>query len=89
MNRLQFTKFQNWFKALNREEKIAFAKRAGTTIGMIQAHYLRREGKIHPEHRNNFQSTSAQPKSRTMMKLAKASKGALTYEDMLTHFYRL
>jgi len=66
--------FRDYYQNLTSDQRTAYANRAGTTIGYIESHLLSRR-KI--------------PKRPTMNKLVKASRGKLTLQDLLNHFYQV
>ena len=88
-NKLKDSKFQDYYLSLDEEGRDKFAARADTTATNVLVNWIRRLGKTHPDHKKYYQSTATQPKSKTMLKIAKATRGKCSYEDMLDHFYRL
>ena len=89
MNKLASTKFQQHFQGLTPIMKEGFAKRAESSVNSIRANYLRPIRRTHKRHRKFYQSTISQPNSEKMLKFARASRGALDYEDILEHFYMM
>lgn len=65
--------FPTYYSKLDRQQRLAYAKRAGTTVGYIQNHLIRAR-KI--------------PRKTLIQGLAEASDGALTEASLLAHFYQ-
>lgn len=65
--------FKAYFYGLSNAEREAFAYRAGTTVRYIQCHLVNRR-KV--------------PRRRSLFNLASASKGQVTLNDLLAHFYQ-
>lgn len=63
--------FRDWYRALDREARKAFADRADTSPEYIEIHLLPRR---------------KTPRRDTMQALADASDGALSFEDMVNYF---
>ncbi len=82
------TKFQTYFEGLDLKQQKQFGERVGKTSQAINVNYMRRHIRRHKDHMRFYKSTHAQPKSKTMLELARATKGHCNYEDMLDHFYR-
>jgi len=89
MNKLADTKFQLYYRSLTKKQQEQYAKRAQSTTNSMRANFIRPLNRTLPGHRKFFKSTNSQPDSKKMLILAKASRGAVAYEDMLDHFYRL
>lgn len=64
--------FLDYFSSLSKDEREAYARRAKTTIETIRTHWISRR-RI--------------PRPVTMQNLYRASRGKLTYQDLLRHFY--
>jgi hypothetical protein len=73
--------FDDFYRQLNREERIAFAKRATTSPDYIEIHLLR---PLNPRAKITKRKT---PTKQTMEKLAKASRGKVTYVEVMNYFY--
>lgn len=67
------SKFAKYWKALDKNERQAFAERAGTSSEYIRAHLYYGRKTPRPQLINN---------------LATASQGQLKLADVLDHFYR-
>ena len=69
--------FKNYYRALPRAEREAFADRAGTTTTYVEIHLLAR-----PEARKI-------PRPKLMAGLIAASDGNCSESEVLSHFYSL
>lgn len=65
-------KFRDYFLTLDEKQQAAYAKRAKTTPGYIRSHLVSRN-KI--------------PRRKLLERLAKASRGMVSYREVLQHFY--
>jgi hypothetical protein len=63
--------FKTWYRSMTAEEKQEFARRAGLSQQYIQVHLVYRRRIPRPD---------------TMRKLAEASLGRLSYEDIVSFF---
>lgn len=63
--------FDDYYRSMSREDRQAFAGRAGTSTAYIEIHLLPRR---------------KMPKKETMLALAKASNGGLAFEDLVNYF---
>ena len=64
--------FKTYYLGLTKRERETYARRAGTTTGYIQSHLVSRN-KI--------------PRKPTIERLAAASQGACSVDDLLAYFY--
>lgn len=64
--------FKTYFSSLSKEEREAFARRAGTSVAYIQIHLMPRNRIPRPE---------------LMQKLCKASRGKISRQALLDFFY--
>jgi len=83
------TIFQRWYRKLTYAEKLKFAKRAGVSLPAIQTNFIRPVKRAERDHYRLKKVTRRQPKSETMIKLAKATRGEVTYKQIRDHFYPL
>lgn len=64
--------FKTFYRGLGQPDREAFAERAGTTVGYLENHLI---------------PARKVPKRDLMSRLAEASEGSCTFEDILDHFY--
>jgi hypothetical protein len=65
----------DYFNSLSKEERDAYGRRAKTSAGYIRTHL------VAPPSRRRV------PRPALMRRLAEASNGAVTYEELLAYFY--
>lgn len=65
-------KFKNYFLSLSEQEQCAYAARAQVSRQYIQVHLLK---------------PRRVPRPKTMAGLVRAARGAVSWEEMLQHFY--
>ena len=65
-------KFKVFFNALPKPEQVAYASRAGTTVSYLRNHLI-------PGRKV--------PRRKLIEGLVKASRGMVTYQEVIEHFY--
>jgi len=82
------TKYQRFLMSKNRKQQTAYAESINTTLSSLRVNYVRPNEQAKPGHYEYNRPCHCQPNSQRMLELAKATKGACNYEDMIDHFYR-
>jgi len=81
------SQFQLYFNTLTSEHKKAFAARMGSTVTTIKSNWLVPLDRPLDTHYRDKKPCRNQPKSKLMIRLARASQGKCSYADIVEHFY--